>query len=159
MCPAELDFAGLDDIGWDLVAAAPKSIEASFSAAEVAEDSAGVELTVRRINGDLLDSLVVDVSGENGAIRMGGKCFDGAYDILDKRIKESGRKIIKYTPPKEEVDKWVKIAGKPVWDIWVKKMEKRGHKNAQKIMDEAIRLVKEYSKGKTDTWRDLFKDE
>ena len=104
-----------------------------------------------------IQKAIMSVSGENGAIRMGGRCFDGAYDILDKKIKESGRKIVKYTPPKSEVDRWVKIAGKPIWDIWVKKMEKRGHKNAQKIMDEAIRLVKQYSQGKTDMWRDMFK--
>ncbi|MBW1804102.1 MAG: hypothetical protein JRJ85_25635, partial [Deltaproteobacteria bacterium] len=53
--------------------------------------------------------------------------------------------------------RWIKIAGKPVWDLWVKKMEKLGHKNAWEIQKEAIRLVKHYSQGKTDTWRDLFK--
>jgi hypothetical protein len=65
--------------------------------------------------------------------------------------------MIKYSLPKEEMDKWIEVAGKPVWDIWVSKMEKLGHKNARQIQAEAIRLVEKYSQGKTDTWRDLFK--
>jgi hypothetical protein len=65
--------------------------------------------------------------------------------------------MIKYTPPKEEVDRWIKIAGKPLWNEWVKKMEKRGHTSAQKIQDEAIRLAKKFSQGKTDMWREMFK--
>ena len=65
--------------------------------------------------------------------------------------------MIKYSPRKEDVDRWIKIAGKPLWDEWVKKMEKRGHTSAQKIQDEAIRLVKKFSQGKTDMWREMFK--
>jgi len=104
-----------------------------------------------------IQQAIMSVSGENAAIRMGGKCFDGAWDMVAKGVKDSGSKMIKYNPPQEEVDRWVKISGQPLWDQWVKKMEKQGHKNARKIHEEAIRLVKQYSQGKTDTWRELFK--
>jgi TRAP-type C4-dicarboxylate transport system substrate-binding protein len=100
---------------------------------------------------------IMSVSGENAAIRMGGGCFDRAWTFLADQVKKSGHQMIKYNLPKEEMDRWVKIAGKPVWDMWVKKMEKLGHKNARQIQEEAIRLVEYYSQGKTDTWRDLFK--
>lgn len=104
-----------------------------------------------------IQEAVMSVSGENAAIRMGGGCFDRAWANLPERVKSSGNEMITYKPPKEEVDRWVKIAGKPLWDDWVQKMEKAGHSNARKIQEEALRLVQEYSKGKTDMWREMFK--
>ena len=103
-----------------------------------------------------IQKAIMSVSGENAAIRLGGKCFDGAWDMVNKGVKESGSKMIKYTPPKKEIDRWVKAAGKSIWEKWIKNMEKKGHKNARKIHEEALRLIGEYSKGKTDTWRDMF---
>jgi hypothetical protein len=35
-------------------------------------------------------------------------------------------------------------------------MESAGHSNTRKIQEEAIRLVKEYSAGKTDQWRTMY---
>jgi len=104
-----------------------------------------------------IQEAIMSVSGENAAIRFGGNAFDGAWDVLDKKAKEAGYEMIKYTPPKEELDRWIQIAGKPVWEQWVKKMESQGHKNVRQIQEEAIRLVAYYSQGKTDTWRDLFR--
>jgi len=104
-----------------------------------------------------IQEAIMSLSGENAAIRFGGHCFDGAWDVLGKKVKETGHEMIKYTPPKEELDQWVRVAGKPVWEQWVINMEKLGHKNARQIQEEGIRLVKHYSQGKTDTWRDLFK--
>jgi TRAP-type C4-dicarboxylate transport system substrate-binding protein len=104
-----------------------------------------------------IQKAIMSVSGENAAIRLGGKCFDGAWDMVNKGVEESGSEMIKYTPPKEEVDRWVNAAGKSIWEKWIKKMEKQGHKNAREIHEEALRMVKEYSKGKTDMWRDMFK--
>lgn len=104
-----------------------------------------------------IQKAIMSVSGEHAAIRMGGGCFDRAWTLVSEKVKESGSTMIKYTPPKREVDRWVKIAGRPLWDQWVKKMEKQGHKNARKIQEEAVRLVKQYSQGKTDMWREMFK--
>jgi TRAP-type C4-dicarboxylate transport system substrate-binding protein len=104
-----------------------------------------------------IQEAIMSVSGENAAIRMGGGCFDRAWAGLSDKVEKAGYPMIKYTPPKEEVDRWIKIAGKPLWNEWVKKMEKRGHTSAQKIQDEAIRLAKKFSQGKTDMWREMFK--
>jgi TRAP-type C4-dicarboxylate transport system substrate-binding protein len=104
-----------------------------------------------------IQEAIMSVSGENAAIRMGGGCFDRAWEGLSQKVDKAGYPMIKYTPPKEEVDRWIEIAGKPLWDEWVKNMEKRGCTSAQKIQDEAIRLAKEFSKGKTDMWREMFK--
>ena len=104
-----------------------------------------------------IQEAIMSVSGENAAIRMGGGCFDRAWTFLSEKVKETGHEMVKYTPPKEELDKWIEIAGKPIWNQWVEKMEKLGHKNARQIQEEAIRLVKQYSQGKTDMWREMFK--
>lgn len=104
-----------------------------------------------------IQEAIMSVSGENAAIRMGGGCFDRAWEGLSEKVDKAGYPMIKYTPPKEEVDRWIKIAGKPLWDEWVKNMEKRGYTSAQKIQDEAIRLAKKFSQGKTDMWREMFK--
>jgi len=104
-----------------------------------------------------IQEAIMSVSGENAAIRMGGGCFDRAWEGLSEKVDKAGYPMVKYTPPKEEVDRWIEIAGKPLWDEWVKNMEKRGYTSAQKIQDEAIRLAKEFSKGKTDMWREMFK--
>jgi TRAP-type C4-dicarboxylate transport system substrate-binding protein len=104
-----------------------------------------------------IQEAIMSVSGENAAIRMGGGCFDRAWAGLQEKVKKAGYPMTAYTPPKEEVDRWIKIAGKPLWDEWVLKMEKRGHTNARKIQEEAVRLVNHFSQGKTDKWREMFK--
>jgi TRAP-type C4-dicarboxylate transport system substrate-binding protein len=103
-----------------------------------------------------IQEAIMSVSGENGAIRFGGGCFDRAWFLLPDKVKNAGKEMITYTPPKKEVDRWIEKAGKPLWDMWVKRMESRGYQNARKIQEEAIRLVKEYSAGKTDRWREMF---
>jgi TRAP-type C4-dicarboxylate transport system substrate-binding protein len=103
-----------------------------------------------------IQKAIMSVSGESGAIRFGGGCFDRAWTFLPEKVKSAGKEMITYVPPKEEVNGWVEKAGKPLWETWVKKMESGGYQNARKIQTEAIRLVKEYSAGKTDKWREMF---
>lgn len=104
-----------------------------------------------------IQEAIMSVSGEHAAIRHGGGCFDRAWEKLSDTVKKAGYEMITYTPPKKEVDRWITIAGKPLWDTWVKKMEERGHTNAREIQEETIRLIKQYSQGKTDMWREMFK--
>ena len=99
---------------------------------------------------------IMSVSGEHAAIRYGGGCFDRAWDQLPKVCKKEGYTMNTYTPPQEEIDRWIEVAGKPLWQEWVKKMEARGFKSASQIQAKAIELVKEYKQGKTDTWKELF---
>jgi TRAP-type C4-dicarboxylate transport system substrate-binding protein len=103
-----------------------------------------------------IQEAIMSVSGESGAIRFGGGCFDRAWALLPEKVKSAGKEMITYIPPKEEINRWVEKAGKPLWEKWVKNMESEGYQNARKIQAEAIRLVKEYSAGKTDKWREMF---
>jgi len=103
-----------------------------------------------------IQQAIMSVSGESGAIRFGGGCFDRAWGLLPQKAKSVGKEMITYTPPQEEMNRWIEKAGKPLWETWIKKMESAGYPNARKIQEEAIRLVKEYSAGKTDKWRTMF---
>jgi hypothetical protein len=40
----------------------------------------------------------------------------------------------------EEIDKWIQVAGKPVWDGWVKNMQGKGYKVAPQILEETVKL-------------------
>lgn len=103
-----------------------------------------------------IQEAIMSVSGENGSIRFGGGCFDRAWTILPGMVKKAGKVMITYTPPEEEINRWIEKAGKPLWEVQIKRMEAAGYKNARKIQEEAIRLVKEYSKGKIDKWKEMF---
>lgn len=99
---------------------------------------------------------IMSVSGENAAIRYGGSCYDRAWDQLPEECKKNGYPMNIYTPPKEEIDRWVEVAGKPLWQAWVKNMEGRGFSSAAEIQKAAIQLVEEYKKGRVDTWKEMF---
>jgi len=103
-----------------------------------------------------IQEAIMSVSGEHAAIRFGGGCFDRAWDNLPELTKKAGYEMITYTPPQEEIDRWVEIAGKPLWEAWIKKMESLGHANARAIQEEMVRLIDYYSQGKTDTWKEMF---
>ncbi|MBN2062133.1 MAG: TRAP transporter substrate-binding protein [Deltaproteobacteria bacterium] len=94
---------------------------------------------------DIQDA-IMSVSGEKQAIRYGRDVFDGAYNSMPDVIKKAGYEYNVNTPPNEEVDKWIAVAGKPLWDDWVKRMEAKGHKVASQILAETLKLVEEYSK-------------
>ncbi|MBW2030977.1 MAG: TRAP transporter substrate-binding protein [Deltaproteobacteria bacterium] len=103
-----------------------------------------------------IQEAIMRLCGDHAAIRFGGGCFDRAWTILPKRVKEANRPMITYTPPQEEIDRWIEKAGKPLWGEWVDTMVSRGYKNAAEIQQEAIRLVKEISRGKKDNWKEMF---
>ena len=78
------------------------------------------------------------VSGLTGSKYWGHGFFDVMKDLTIAKIKEEGRQfeIIKLS----DHEKWLEVGGKPIWDKWVKDMEAKGFKNAQKILDTAIAL-------------------
>ena len=40
------------------------------------------------------------------------------------------------------VERWRKVAGEPLWNEWVKKMEGKGHKEARDVLNTAVELLK-----------------
>ena len=93
-----------------------------------------------------IQQAIMSVSGETQCIRYGKDVYDKAWADLPGVIAKAGFEMITYTPPKEEVARWIAVAGKPVWDDWITKMEAKGNKNARQILEECQRLIKEYTK-------------
>ncbi|GAI39870.1 unnamed protein product, partial [marine sediment metagenome] len=84
---------------------------------------------------------IESVSGLEGSKFWGKNMFDSAAQAVDKIIKEGGYEVTYYTPPPEEVAKWSAIAGEPLWEEWVKKMEGEGHPEARDILNTTLGLI------------------
>ena len=50
---------------------------------------------------------------------------------MEELIKKGNYQMTKYTVPPEELSKWGKVAGEPLWKEWVKRMEGKGRPDAQ----------------------------
>lgn len=88
---------------------------------------------------DIQDA-IMSVSGAAGSKFWGHNFFDIMKPEAMKKISEAGNadNVISLTP--EERQRWIDVAGKPVWDKWVSDMQKKGITNAQEILDTAIEL-------------------
>jgi len=89
---------------------------------------------------DIQDA-IMSVSGLEGSKFWGRNFFDAAEQGVEEMIKKGGYEMVKYVVPPDEVERWRKVAGEPLWKDWVKKMEAKGHKEAQKILDAALELL------------------
>jgi hypothetical protein len=53
--------------------------------------------------------------------------------------------MTEYTLPADELAKWSAVAGKPLWDAWVKNMVAAGHPEAQDILNSCQSLINTYN--------------
>jgi TRAP-type C4-dicarboxylate transport system substrate-binding protein len=70
--------------------------------------------------------------------------FDSAFDRAKEKIQNEGFQMIEYTVPQDELDKWIEVAGLPLWDVWVQEMTAKGHPEAQQILDRMLELIETY---------------
>jgi len=89
-----------------------------------------------------IQQAITSVSGLWAAKFWGHHWFDTAEDDLVKRIKGTNYQIIKYIPPPEEVERWTKVAGEPIWEKWVKKLESKGYPEAQQVLNATLEMLK-----------------
>jgi TRAP-type C4-dicarboxylate transport system substrate-binding protein len=101
------------------------------------------------MNLDSWNKLPKDVQGQmdsviglKGAERMANAWTKGDEDAI-KAIQSSPNKLEVYKLPPDEQARWEKAAGQPLRDKWVADMKAKGLPG-QAVLDEAIRLVKEY---------------
>lgn len=102
------------------------------------------------INTELYNDLPGDVkqvflesTGEK-MTRICGQTLDqGAME--DSRWLKQNKGHEFYVVPEKEKERWFKAVS-PMHEEWVSKMEKRGHKNARAILNDAIRLGRKYAK-------------
>ena len=80
----------------------------------------------------------MSVSGLAGSKFWGKNFFDTAEQGVIERAKAGNYEINRYEVPPDEVARWSKVAGEPIWNEWVKKMEGKGHKDAREILNSAL---------------------
>ena len=85
---------------------------------------------------------ISSVSGLWAAKFWGHNWFDTAEEDLFARVKGTNYQIIKYTAPSEEVERWTKVGGEPIWREWVKKMESKGRPEAQQVLNATLEMLK-----------------
>jgi TRAP-type C4-dicarboxylate transport system substrate-binding protein len=87
-----------------------------------------------------VQAAVMSVSGLEGSKFWGHNFFDTAKDVVIDDIRKSGRKLNLYALPEKERNLWLEVGGKPIWNNWVKDMNKKGYANAQEILNTALSL-------------------
>ncbi len=85
---------------------------------------------------------IMSVSGLTGAKFWGKNFFDTAETDALAKIKTGKHEMNRYELPAAEVARWQQIAGEPLWEAWVKKMEGRGHKEARAILNDTLEMLK-----------------
>jgi TRAP-type C4-dicarboxylate transport system substrate-binding protein len=89
-----------------------------------------------------IQQAITSVSGLEAAKFWGRNFFDTAEQGVMERVKAGNHQMVKYVPPPAELERWQKTAGEPLWKDWVKRMEAKGRPDAQKVLDETLRLLK-----------------
>jgi len=85
---------------------------------------------------------IMSVGGLAGARFWGKNFFDTAEQGALERAQAGNFAIERYKVPAEEVARWRKIAGEPLWDAWAKKAEASGQTDARTILNTALDLLK-----------------
>ncbi len=84
------------------------------------------------------------VTGRAGAEFAGEAGYGfGLRQALEDAMKKGGYKWETVSASPEEAERWKAIAGKPMWDRWLKEMQSKGLAG-QKAFDELLRLQKKY---------------
>lgn len=85
---------------------------------------------------------IMSVSGLPGSKFWGRNFFDTAEQAVVDKVKAGKFEMIRYVVPPDETARWAKIAGEPIWNAWIAKMEAKGFKEAREILDATVQMLK-----------------
>ena len=89
-----------------------------------------------------IQQAIMSVGGLKGAKFWGRNWFDTAEQGVIDAAKKGNYQVDKYIVPSDELAKWRKVAGEPIWKDWVKKMEGKGRPEAQQVLNSALDFLK-----------------
>jgi TRAP-type C4-dicarboxylate transport system substrate-binding protein len=89
-----------------------------------------------------IQEAITSVSGLEAAKFWGRNFFDTVESAVMENAKKGGYAVAKYSLPADEVERWTRISGEPIWKEWVKKMESKGRPEAQQVLNAALELFK-----------------
>ncbi len=84
---------------------------------------------------------IMSVSGFEGSKFVSRHYWDIAGELSFENCKKAGIELVIYKPSQEELKRFEEIGGRPVWKVWIEKMEAKGYPEAKKIIDEILRLA------------------
>jgi hypothetical protein len=73
---------------------------------------------------------------------FGRNFFDTAEEGVLERVKKGNYQMVRYIFPPQELERWTKVSGEPVWKEWVKKMEGKGRPEAQQVLETTLDLLR-----------------
>ena len=91
-----------------------------------------------------IQNQIMSVGGLKGSTFYGKNMFDTIEAEARATIKQGNYPMIEYTIPADELAKWTKVAGEPLWEAWVKAREAEGVKEAREILNTTLDLTKSY---------------
>jgi TRAP-type C4-dicarboxylate transport system substrate-binding protein len=96
---------------------------------------------IQSIPKDLRD-ILMSKSGLPGSKFWGKEFFDSAEGGVIERVKAGNYELNRYDATPADLAKWSDVAGKPLWEEWVKKMEGKGHKEARDVLNATLAQLK-----------------
>ncbi len=90
-----------------------------------------------------IQQAIMSVSGLEGSKFWGRNFFDTAQQGVMDVLKAGKYQMVRYDLPAQEVERWRKIAGDPLWKEWVKRMESKGRPEAQQVLSSALEFLKQ----------------
>jgi TRAP-type C4-dicarboxylate transport system substrate-binding protein len=85
-----------------------------------------------------IQNQIMSVSGRDGSAWWSLNMSDKSAEAGRALVKSKGTTMNEYTPPADELAKWVDVAGKPIWDKWQKDNEAKGLTDAKPILDDLL---------------------
>ncbi|MEW6668660.1 MAG: TRAP transporter substrate-binding protein [Thermodesulfobacteriota bacterium] len=87
---------------------------------------------------------ITSVCGYEGS-RKYAYDFHDSYDEPVRKemadwVKKGGHKLEEYVMPKAELDRWIQVGGKPVWERWVANMEAKGLPG-KAVLADTLKLI------------------
>jgi len=89
-----------------------------------------------------IQQAIMSVSGLEGSKFWGRNFFDTAEQAVLNAAKKGNFEIIQYELPPQELARWRKVAGDPLWNEWVKRMEAKGRPEARQVLNATLDLLK-----------------
>lgn len=91
-----------------------------------------------------IQKAIMSLSGYEGS-RTYAHNYHDTYDQpvrkeMEEWVQKGGHKVEEYTLPKDEVDRWIKVGGKPSWDRWVDSMEAKGLPG-KSVLADVLKLI------------------
>jgi TRAP-type transport system periplasmic protein len=89
-----------------------------------------------------VQEVFMKVGGLEGAKFFGKNFYDTAEGGVEELIRKGNYQMTKHVVPPEEAARWRKMAGEPLWEEWVKRMESKGRPEAKEVLAATLEMLK-----------------